>query len=57
MHLKYNECVAIKDVPHKDLLKEEINGLAFASPCSQAEMNPRRLPLKSPTHGQITISN
>lgn len=24
MHLKYNEYVAIKDMPHKNLLKEEI---------------------------------
>lgn len=40
MHLKYNECVAVKDMPHKDLLKEEINDLAFASCCSQAVKNP-----------------
>lgn len=43
MHLKNNECAAIKDMPHKDLLKEEINDLAFASCCSQAAMNPQRL--------------
>lgn len=47
MHLKTNECAAIKDVPHKDLLKEEINDLAFASRCSQAAMNP---PVSLPNH-------
>lgn len=45
MQLKYNECGAVKDMPHKDLLKEEINYLAFASCCSQAGMNPQCLSL------------
>lgn len=47
MHLKYNERAAVKDMPHKDLLKEEINDLGFASCCSQATMNPQCL---SPNH-------
>lgn len=47
MHLKHNERAAVKDMPHKDLLKEEINDLGFASCCSQATMNPQCL---SPNH-------